>query len=361
MTGDSTLEVYEQRADDWARLRAPASTEEAEGFGALAGRARLGPVADLGCGPGWHSAALGDQVIALDAAAAMLEMVPDHAPRATRVRADLGALPFRPRSLGGAWASRCYVHLPRSAVPMALWDLHRALAVGAPARFVLFEGDVEHEPFERDDFAGRLFSLWPQQLLRDVITGGGFSVAEWNERPTRRGSPELHVLTNRERTLADTVGPDLSVLLCGLNPSPAASEAGVGFARPGNRFWPAALEAGLVTRDRDPVHALRAHGVGMTDLVKRTTRSARELGPDEYRDGAARLGRLVSWLRPSVLCVVGLAGWRSAIDRGAEPGPQPRSWNDTTVYVMPNPSGANAHHRLPDFVEHLREVRRLAR
>ena len=89
----------------------------------------------------------------------------------------------------------------------------------------------------------------------------------------------------------------MRLLVCGLNPSVRAADAGVGLVTPGNRFWPAALAAGLVTRDRDPRHALLAHGVGMTDLVKRATPRAAELTRDEYRAGVERLGRLCAWLR----------------------------------------------------------------
>src|SRR5690606_33071206 len=108
----------------------------------------------------------------------------------------------------------------------------------------------------------------------------------------------------------------------GLNPSQYAADAGVGFARPGNRFWPAMLAAGLVRRDRDPVHALRASGVGMTDLVKRATARVDELTTAEYAEGLARVERLVAWLQPGAVVMVGLAGWRAAVDRRAVVGVQ---------------------------------------
>ena len=106
------------------------------------------------------------------------------------------------------------------------------------------------------------------------------------------------------------------VLLCGLNPSLHAADAGVGFVT-GQRFWPAALAAGLVSADRDPWHALRHHRVGFTDLVKRATVAASELSTDEYRTGFARLERLAAWLEPGSSCSWGLAGWRAAVDRKA--------------------------------------------
>ncbi len=176
----------------------------------------------------------------------------------------------------------------------------------------------------------------------DVVHGAGFD-------PTGR----------REFTLPDYVRPRMTMLMCGLNPSPASSDACVGFARPGNRFWPAAIAARLTDRDRDPLSLLRA-GVGMTDLVKRTTRRADELHPDEYRSGAARVERLVAWLRPGLVCFVGLAGWRAAVSPGARPGLQPDPFGGRAAYVMPSTSGLNARSSLGDLTEHLRAAMAIA-
>ena len=152
----------------------------------------------------------------------------------------------------------------------------------------------------------------------------------------------------------------MRILVCGLNPSVYAADRGVGFARPGNRFWPAALAAGIVSRDRDPTHALTHHGIGMTDLVKRATPRADALTREEFRDGAARLTRLVEWLRPGVVCFLGLSGWRAAIERRASAGEQPDGLGGVPAYVMPNPSGINAHASLDDLVAHLRAAAAVA-
>jgi TDG/mug DNA glycosylase family protein len=135
---------------------------------------------------------------------------------------------------------------------------------------------------------------------------------------------------------------------------------GVGFARPGNRFWPAALAAGLVTRDRDPWHAVRVDRVGMTDLVKRATPTAAALTREEYRSGLDRVERVVAWLRPRAVCFAGLAGWRAAVDPAATTGIQPRTMAGVPVYVMPNPSGLNAHDTVDTLAAHLRAAMRLA-
>jgi TDG/mug DNA glycosylase family protein len=158
-------------------------------------------------------------------------------------------------------------------------------------------------------------------------------------------------------TLPDVVGPDMRVLICGLNPSVYAARMGVHYGRPGNRFWPAALEAGLVTKDRDTHHALRVDHVGWTDLVRRATVAASELSTADYKTGAIRLAKTIRKYRPRVVCFVGLTGWRAVIDKGAVAGPQPLGFAGTAAYVMPNTSGLNAHATHADFVAHLRAVR----
>jgi TDG/mug DNA glycosylase family protein len=218
--------------------------------------------------------------------------------------------------------------------PLALADLHRRLAVGdrAAVTFLAPPSDTGTTP-------------------HDVLEGAGFSVEDLTGTVAT---------VTRLRTLSDLVAPDLRVLLSGLNPSPYAADVGVGFARPGNRFWPAALASGLVTVDRDPRHALVHHGVGMTDLVKRATARADELDKSEFRHGGARLERLVGWLRPQVLCVLGVTGWRAAVDRHAAAGWQPERFGGVRVYVMANPSGLNAHATPTSLAAELLEVQRAA-
>ena len=148
----------------------------------------------------------------------------------------------------------------------------------------------------------------------------------------------------------------MRLLICGLNPSVRAADAGVGFVTANNRFWPAALAAGIVTRDRDPRHAFLQHGVGMTDLVKRASVAAKEITTAEYRAGAARVERIVEWLQPGAICFVGLAGYRVAVDRHAQPGIQPNAFGGVPAYVMPNTSGLNARFSLDDLAEHLRHA-----
>jgi TDG/mug DNA glycosylase family protein len=340
-----TVDVYEENAADWVVHR---KRPEPESLAPFAARVPTGTIRlDLGCGPGWHTAALGDPAVALDAAKAMLDLVSTNAPRALCVQADLEALPFRRAALGGTWAHKCYMHVPAEHVPLALADLHRAMEVGA-ALHLQVTSDRKQENAD-DRFPGRHFSWWPVERLRDVVAGAGFDA----HSVVDDGEEWIDVEATRARTLPDTVGPGMRLLLVGLNPSVYSADIGAGFARPGNRFWPAALAAGIVTRTHDPFHALRVDGIGMTDLVKRATPRAGELTREEFRLGAARLERLVEWLEPGAVCFVGLSGYRAAIDRKATPGRQPRPFGGRPAYVMPNTSGVNGHVKPGDLAEHL--------
>jgi double-stranded uracil-DNA glycosylase len=231
---------------------------------------------------------------------------------------------------------------------MALAELHRAVTLGG--RVHLRVSCDQLEPDDDDPFAGRLFSHFSTGHFAEIVEGAGFEVDACSDD----GEEWIDVEATRARMLADTVGPDMRLLLVGLNPSVYTADAGVGFARPGNRFWPAALAAGLVTRSHDAFHALRIDGVGMTNLVRRATPRADALTAEEYHAGAARLQRLVSWLEPRAVCFVGITGYRTAVDRRASFGWQPAGIGETPVYVMPNTSGLNAHAKPADFVEHLR-------
>ena len=352
----ATHAVYESKAEEWTRARQGKSLDAAH---RLRSRAVLegGPLLDLGCGPGYLTAALPEGSVGLDPAAAMLPLLRDRAPSALAVQGEAAHLPFRTESLGGAVVNAVYVHVDRPALPLVLAELHRVLEVDAPVELGMFGGDQDLTETTSGDFTGRRFALWEDDHLLDVVIGAGFDV-ETHTRVETDHWPYLRSSLTRRRSLPDTVGPGMRMLVCGLNPSLHSADLGVGFGRAGNRFWPAALAAGLVTVDRDPLHALRVHGVGMTDLVKRATPRADEISRDEYRVGLARLERLCSWLRPASVCMVGLSGWRAAVDRKATAGWQDRDLGGSPVYVMPSTSGLNAHAQLPDLTEHIRVASR---
>ena len=156
-------------------------------------------------------------------------------------------------------------------VPARLAALHRLTPVGATVEL--------RQPATYND-----------QRWADVLEGAGFNHSG-----------------ERLWTLADSVAPRMHMLIVGLNPSPASADGAVAFARPGNRFWPAMLGARVAACDRDPRALLRDQHIGMTDIVKRTTRRADERDSFEFQKGRARLERLVEWLGPGTLCFVGLA------------------------------------------------------
>jgi TDG/mug DNA glycosylase family protein len=160
----------------------------------------------------------------------------------------------------------------------------------------------------------------------------------------------------RVRTLPDTVAAGLRVLVCGLNPSVVAADAGYGFAGPTNRFWKAAVAAGLVSRPRDPLGCVLHDRVGMTDLVKRATPNAAVLSRAEYQAGADRVRRLVEWLQPGLVLFVGLAGWRAAVDGAAGAGFQPEPFAGVPAYVMPSTSGLNAHTTVAGLTAHMADA-----
>jgi double-stranded uracil-DNA glycosylase len=190
---------------------------------------------------------------------------------------------------------------------------------------------------------------WPPGVppLAELMAGAGFVVGR-----ARRAGGRWIVDARRDRTLPDFVNGEMRMLVCGLNPSLVAADAGFGYAGATNRFWSAVVASGVGTHPRRPLVALVEDGMGMTDLVKRATPNADDLTPAEYQAGAERVRRLVEWLQPGVVVFVGLAGWRAAIDRRAAPGLQPASFGGAHAYVMPSTSGRNARTTPAELVTH---------
>jgi TDG/mug DNA glycosylase family protein len=345
----ATVDIYEDRGLTWAGSHSRAGQRaDAEEFAEQVG---VGAVRiDLGCGAGRYLPHLGTPTVALDASRVMLDACRAQVPDALYVLGDVEMLPFAKGSLRGGWSWMTHLHVERTRLPLALWDLHRALAVGAPFSIQLLEGGYEGDALPGDEVGGRFFAGWRADELDDVVTGAGFAVEPGS---ITVDGDEVRLRALRARTLADTVGAGMRLLVCGINPAVYSADAGVGYARPGNRFWPAALAAGVVGMDRDPRDALVNHGVGMTDIAKRATRTAAEVTTAEFRDGHARVERLVKWLEPRAVCFVGLAGWRAAVDPKAVPGLQPTGIGGRPAYVMPSTSGLNARTSLDELTGHL--------
>jgi TDG/mug DNA glycosylase family protein len=287
-------------------------------------------------------------------------------PEVPAVQADLLHLPFGRAAFAGIWASKAHQHVPAALLPLALAEAHRVLVTGGRLDLTIFTPRSVHGPTTQevstaasgDDLPGRLFTWWNPTHLRAVVEAAGFEVeALATDHPAGLGR-HLDLTAVALRALPDHVGPDMRLLCCGLNPSLHAADAGVGYVTGSNRFWRAMALAGLATRDRDPRHLLHHDGIGMTDLVKRPTARADEVAPAEFRAGLDRLDALCAWLRPAAVAMVGLQGWRAAVDRRASPGWQERQLGGSPVYVLPSTSGLNAGTSLEQLVEHLRAARR---
>jgi len=165
------------------------------------------------------------------------------------------------------------------------------------------------------------------------------------------------------RTLSDVIAPDLRVLFVGINPGLYTAAVGHHFARPGNRFWPALHRSGFTPRLLSPFEEdeLPALGCGITNLVPRATASAAELTRDELKAGGRRLAGKVRRDRPRLVAVLGIGAYRTAFDRPrAGLGLQIEPLEAARVWVLPNPSGLNAHHQLDDLARRFRELRRAA-
>ena len=161
--------------------------------------------------------------------------------------------------------------------------------------------------------------------------------------------------------MPDVCGPGLAVLFCGINPGLYTGAVGHHFARPGNRFWPALHRSGFTERQLSPFEELLLldRGLGVTNLVARTTATAAELSPAELRSGAARLAAKVAALRPGWVAVLGLGAYRTAFDDpGRGVGEVPQGIGGSRLWVLPNPSGLNAHHQLPDLAAEFGRLRR---
>ena len=163
------------------------------------------------------------------------------------------------------------------------------------------------------------------------------------------------------RTVPDILAPGLNVLFCGINPGLYSAAVGHHFARPGNRFWPTLHTAGFTPRLLDPAEEceLLKLRLGITNVVNRATASAAELTPEELRRGGRRLVAKVQRFSPRFLVVLGIGAYRQAFRRPqAELGRQKELIGGTLVWVLPNPSGLNAHYQLADLARQFRALRR---
>ena len=173
-------------------------------------------------------------------------------------------------------------------------------------------------------------------------------------RPTR-----AELLASAGKSIPDLVAPGLQILFVGINPGLYTAWAGYHFARPGNRFWPALHASGLTPRVLHPSEGkeLLALGIGITGFVRRATATAAELTDDEYRAGGRRIRALVKRVQPHCVCFLGLTAYRAGFDQPkAQLGRQKDPMYGAIVWLLPNPSGLNAHFQPSDYARLFREV-----
>ena len=156
----------------------------------------------------------------------------------------------------------------------------------------------------------------------------------------------------RDASVDDLIGPGLRLLFVGINPGLWTAATNTHFAHPGNRFYPALALAGIIPRRIDPAAGMTpddremfvGRGIGIANLVNRATAKASELIAAELREGGVRLVELVAAHRPVVVAVAGITAYRQAFGMAkAQPGRQPEPLGEAELWVVPNPSGLNAH------------------
>ncbi|MEO3869052.1 G/U mismatch-specific DNA glycosylase [Nonomuraea sp. B12E4] len=158
----------------------------------------------------------------------------------------------------------------------------------------------------------------------------------------------------------DVLGPSPDVLFCGINPGLVSEATGHHFARPGNRFWPALHLSGFTPRRLAPAeqHLLPSYGLGITNIVPRASAKAAELTRQELVEGATELTAKVAAAGPEVLAVLGISAYRTAFGRPrSRIGEQAEPVGGARVWVLPNPSGLNAHWTLAAIADELRRLR----
>jgi double-stranded uracil-DNA glycosylase len=174
---------------------------------------------------------------------------------------------------------------------------------------------------------------------------------------TRPTKDELRAAAGK--VIPDVIAPNLKVLFCGINPGLYSGATGYHFARPGNRFWPALYKAGFSTRLLSPLEGreLSGLGYGLTNLVQRATARAEELSTDELKQGARRLEEMVHTYRPRFVAMLGISAYRLAFTKpNAALGRQEEMLDSATLWVLPSPSGLNAHYQLDDLAQLFKEL-----
>lgn len=175
-----------------------------------------------------------------------------------------------------------------------------------------------------------------------------------NRKPTRA---DLEAAVTR--LVPDVIAPELRVLFVGINPGLYSAAIGHHFGRPGNRFWPALHRGGFTPRCLTPEEEaeLLPLGLGITNIVARASARADELTPAELRAGAAQLREKLRTFRPHFAAILGVTAYRTAFEVPKATLGEQESMGETRVWVLPNPSGLNAHYQLDDLGRLFDELR----
>ena len=182
-------------------------------------------------------------------------------------------------------------------------------------------------------------------------------------RPSHSPPPKptaAELLAANGKTVPDLIAPGLRVLFVGINPGLYSAAVGHHFARPGNRFWPALHAAGFTPRVFKPWEErdLLPFGLGITNVIARATAGAAELRPDEFPAGAKVLERKVKRYQPQAIAILGVGAYRLAFaDKSATLGRQTLKVGSSEVWILPNPSGLNAHYQANDLAILFRKLR----
>jgi TDG/mug DNA glycosylase family protein len=188
---------------------------------------------------------------------------------------------------------------------------------------------------------------------------------KWSQKeknvPSHRRPSRAEIAAAAGKTLPDVIAADLKVLFCGINPGLYTAAIGHHFGRPGNRFWPALYSGGFTDRLLSPYEEqeLLTRGYGITNIVARASARADELTEEELRAGAKILERKVMRYGPECIAFLGVMAYRAAFQRPrAALGMQPEKLAEAKLWVLPSPSGLNAHHSATDLARLFGELRR---
>ena len=175
--------------------------------------------------------------------------------------------------------------------------------------------------------------------------------------------PELEQFRNA--TVPDLVTDGVELLFVGINPGLWTAATQTHFAYPGNRFYPALRKAGIVDWDISPSDGMSdadrlrftSLGLGITNVVNRATAKASELTPAEVRAGAEALVERIERWRPTVVAIAGITAYRTGFRLPkATMGAQPQGIGDALLWVVPNPSGLNAHETVDSLASWYRKA-----